>query len=139
MQHDVIVYRSLVSESYLEREPERYTPADRAVEKVGRVGMLNPTPTKIQLQIYPNERALVLEGENLWFCYKLQLGDYGNMVDMDTNFQNVTQHTIRFILPPNERQVGVAAEGVVKLTLHSHFANPVRQNVQICRRREKLD
>jgi hypothetical protein len=102
------------------------------VEKVGRIGMLIPTPTKMELQIHPNERrVLVLEGENLWFCYKLQLGDYSNMVDIDTNFQNVTQHMIRFNFPPNERLLGLAAEGVVKITLNSHFANPIRQNMNI--------
>ena len=128
MQHDVITY---VSESYLEREPERHTPAGRTVEKVERIGMLIPTLARIELQIHPNEHVLVLEGENLWFCHKLQLGDYSNMVDIDTNFQNVTQHTIRFNFPPNERLLGLAAEGVVKITLNSHFANSVRQNMNI--------
>ena len=64
------------------------------MEKVGRIGMLNPTPMRIELQIYPNEHVLVLEGENIWFCHKLQLGDYSNSVDIDTDFKNVTQHMI---------------------------------------------
>lgn len=106
-------------------------PAAGAVEKVGRIGMLIPTLARIELQIHPNEHVLVLEGENLWFCHKLQLGDYSNMVDIDTNFQNVTQHMIRFNFPPNERLLGLAAEGVVKITLNSQFANPVRQNMNI--------
>ena len=135
MQHDVIAYQNNLSRSYLEREPESYTPAGRAraVEKVGRIGMLNPTPTRIELQIYPNEHVLVLEGENLWFCHKIQLGDHSNRVDIDTDFQNVTQHMIRFNLPPNERLVGLAAQGVVKVILHSHFvrANPVQINIQV--------
>ncbi len=133
LQRDVTVYESALSQSYLEREPDRYTPAGGAVEKVGRIGMLIPTPTKMELQIHPNEHVLVLEGENLWFCYKLQLGDYSNMVDIDTNFQNVTQHMIRFNFPPNERLLGLAAEGEVKVTLHSHFerAIPIRRNIQM--------
>ena len=133
MQHDVIAYQNNLSRSYLEREPESYTPAGRAraVEKVGRIGMLNPTPTRIELQIYPNEHILVLEGENLWFCHKIQLGDYNNRVDIDTDFQNVTQRMIRFNIPPNERLIGLAAKGEVKLTLNSHFAKPVWQSVNI--------
>ena len=135
MLHDVIVYRSNLSRSYLEREPESYTPAGRAraVEKVGHIGMLNPTPTRIELQIYPspNEYILVLEGENLWFCHKIQLGDYNNRVDIDTDFLNTTQRMIRFNFPPNERLIGLAAQGVVKLTLNSHFANPVRQSIEV--------
>ena len=133
IQHDVIMYASNLSKCYLEREPERYIPAARAVEKVGCIGMLNPNPIRIELQIYPNEHVLVLEGENLWFCHKLQLGEYDNMVDIDTNFQNVTQRMIRFNFPPNERLIGLAAESEVKVTLHSHFAraNPVRRNVQV--------
>jgi hypothetical protein len=133
MQHDVIAYGSALSQSYLEREPDKHTPAGGAVEKVGRIGMLIPTLTRIELQIHPNEHVLVLEGENLWFCYKLQLGDYSNMVDIDTNFQNVTQRRIRFNFPPNERLLGLAAEGEVKVTLHSHFtcAIPVRQAIQV--------
>ena len=133
MQHDVTTYGRTLSESYLEREPDRHTPAARAVEKVGRIGMLIPTLARIELQIHPNEHVLVLEGENLWFCHKLQLGDYSNMVDIDTNFQNVTEHMIRFNFPPNERLLGLAAEGEVKVTLHSHFtrAIPVRQNIQV--------
>jgi hypothetical protein len=99
--------------------------------------MLIPTPTRIELQIHPNEHVLVLEGENLWFCYKLQLGDYSNMVDIDTNFQNVTQRRIWFNFPPYERLLGLAAEGEVKVTLHSHFtrAIPVRRNIQVVRDR----
>ena len=133
IQHDVIMYASNLSKSYLEREPERYTPAARAVEKVGRIGMLNPNPTRIELQIYPTEHVLVLEGENLWFCHKLQLGEYGNMIDIDTNFQNVTQCMIRFNFPPNEKLIGIVAESEVKVTLHSHFAraSSIRQNIQV--------
>jgi hypothetical protein len=82
----------------------------------------------MELQIHPNEHVLVLE---VWFCYKLQLGDYSNMVDIDTNFQNVTQRMILFNFPPNERLLGLAAGGVVKITLNSHFANPIRQNMNI--------
>ena len=106
-------------------------PAAGAVEKVGRIGMLIPTLARIELQIHPNEHILVLEGENLWFCYELQLGDYSNMVDIDTNFQNVTQRMIRFNFPPNERLLGLAAEDLVKITLTSQFANPIRQNMNI--------
>ena len=58
------------------------------------------------------------------------------MVDIDTNFQNVTQHMIWFNFPPNERLIGLAAEGVVKLTLNSHSANPVQQNIQVVQRRK---
>ena len=111
MQHDVITYGRTLSESYLEREPERHTPAARAMEKVERMGMLIPTLARVELQIHPNEHVLVLEGENLWFCNKLQLVDYSNMVDIDTNFQNVTQYMIRFNFAPNERLLGLATEG----------------------------
>ena len=129
----MITYGRILSESYLEREPDKHMPAAGAVEKVGRIGMLIPTLAKIELQIHPNEHVLVLEGENLWFCHKLQLGDYSHMVDIDTNFQNVTQRRIRFNFPPNERLLGLAAEGLVKVTLHSHFtrAIPVRHNIQV--------
>ena len=129
----MIEYTSNLTRSYLEREPDRYTAATRAVEKVGRIDMLIPNPTRIELRIYPNEHVLILEGENLWFCHKLQLGEYDNRVDIDTNFQNVTQRMIRFNFPPNEKLLGLVAEGEMKVTLHNHFARvaPVQQRIQV--------
>ena len=56
---DVTTYGRILSESYLEQEPDRHMPAAGAVEKVGRIGMLIPTLARIELQIHPNEHILV--------------------------------------------------------------------------------
>ena len=107
----------------------------RLITRVYGIDMFIPKPTRIELQIHPNEHVLILEGENLWFCHKLQLSECDNRVDTDTNFQNVTQHMIRFTFPPNEKLLGLVAEGEVKVALHSHFAHIalVRQNIQVVR------
>ena len=48
---DVITYGRTLSESYLEREPDKHIPATGAVEKVGRIGMLIPTLINFSLGI----------------------------------------------------------------------------------------
>ena len=133
VQHNMTEYGNNSFRSYLDREPDKFTvpgPAE-AVKEIKAISMLKPKATRIEFHIYPNEHVVVLEGENLWFCHKIRLGEFDNILDVKTPAQNVTQRMIQFNFPPYEKLKNLVSEGVVKITLHSHFANPIRQNIQV--------
>ena len=117
--------------SYIDREPGKFT-APGPVKEIKAISMLKPSATRVEFHIYPNEHVVVVEGENLWFCHKIQLGEGINILDIKTPAQNVTQRMIQFNFPPYEKPLmSLVSEGVVKVSLHSHFANPIRQNVEV--------
>ena len=133
LQHTMAEYGSNSFRSYLDREPDKFTvpgPVE-AVKEVKAINMLKPKATRVEFHMYPNEHVVVLEGENLWFCHKIRLGEFDNILDIKTPAQNVTQRMIQFNFPPYEKLKSLVSEGVVKVTLHSHFANPIRQNIQV--------
>lgn len=119
--------------SYLDKEPDRFcTPGlTEAVKDIKAISMLKPKATRVEFHMYPNEHVVVLEGENLWFCHEIRLGEVDNILDIKTPAQNVTQRMIQFNFPPYEKLKTLISEGRVKVTLHSHFANPIRQSVQV--------
>lgn len=118
---------------YLDKEPDKFLvpgPAE-AVKDVKAISMLKPKVTRVEFHMYPNEHVVVLEGENLWFCHEVQLGEVDNILDIKTPAQNVTQRMIQFNFSPYDKLKNLVSEGKVKVTLHSHFASPIRQNIQV--------
>ena len=118
---------------YVDKEPNKFTvpgPAE-AVTDIKATNMLKPKAMKLEFHMYPNEHAVVLEGENLWFCHEIRLGEVNNILNIKTPAQNVTRRMIQFNFPPHENLKSLVVEGRVKVALHSHFANPIRQNVQV--------
>lgn len=118
--------------SYIDKDPGKYSlpSPSEAVKDIKPINMLKPEVKGVEFHMYPKEHVVLLEGENLWFCHKIRLGEIENIVDIKTPAQNVTRRMIQFNFPPHELK-NLVTQGKVKVTLHSHFANPIRQKVQV--------
>lgn len=117
--------------SYVDKEPGKYVlpgPSD-AVKDIQFIKILTPEAKRVEFHMYPNEHVVVLEGENLWFCHEIRLGENDNL-DIKTPAQNVTRRMIQFSFPPYQLK-NLISQGKIKVTLHSHFASPIEQNVQV--------
>ena len=126
-------YIPLILRSHLEK-PVKYVLPNRgkSVTEVSEVDALKP---KIYEPLtycdYPNERVVVVEGDNLWFSYKVCLDEKGpNECEFSTDPENTTQFTIKF-QAELEESTDFGSFQQVKLALHTQFANPIRQTLNI--------
>ena len=126
-------YIPLIMRSYLEK-PEKYSIPNQgqSSREVSEVDALKPT---IQGQLrccdYPNERVIILRGENLWFSYKICLDEKGpNQCHFITPPESTTQYMNEFHANVEESS-DVGSRKQVKVTLYTHFASPIRQTLII--------
>lgn len=122
-------YHSKLLKAHLEKEPQYVVPFP--VKNVTDIPTLKPKATSIQIYTYPNEHAVVLEGENLWFCHKVDLGEKESLIRHVKNSEAITGRSIQFNYEPTEKSDLLVTNHRVKVTLHSHFANPIRNKIQV--------
>ena len=132
MQHTIDFYVPLVYRSYLEREDKYTIPNQRnSKNQVTDVDALRPKVTESEIHEYPNEKVIVLQGENLWFSYKVCLDEKGpNECEFSTLPENTTQCRIEF-RADSMKCFAVNSSKQVKLTLYTHFASSIRQPIDI--------
>ena len=120
-------YRQKTFRSYLEKEPGRYLKPDtkQTVKQVKDLAFLKPEVKAVKFHEYPNEHVVVLEGNNLWFCHQICIGEE----EINTPAQNITRQSIWFNFTPKANIV--FDEGKVKVVLYSHFANPIRKKIAV--------
>lgn len=108
--------------------PKKSMPLAKPIPKVG---FLKPTVNSADIHVYENEHAVVLEGENLSFCYAVQLGEMKNVICIDTPAK-ITPRMIRFNFPPNDKttKINVRDEST-KVVLSSHFSKQIRKPIKL--------
>ena len=95
-------------------------------------GYLRPDVRAIEFHKYPTEHAVILEGENLWFCHEIRLGQEENIINIEDRGDDVSQHLIQFNYSPTKKtDLIVSDNGIVKVALKSHFSNPVRRKIKV--------
>lgn len=130
-------YKRLIFRSYLEK-PEKYVlPYQRqAVKEVAEVDALKPKITGVEVHKFANEHVIVLQGENLWFSYKISFekkGDHDHVQHCEINIpaKNTTKCLIEFHFTDSDDASSFLHESheskPVKIALCTHFANPIRQ------------
>ena len=127
-------YRHNVFRSYLEKEPGKYLkPVKTQVTKqVKELTILKPEVTAVEFHEYPNEHVVVLEGNNLWFCHQIRIGETDNIQEINTPAQNITRQSIQFSFTPSRKTKNIVSiDGKVKIALYSHFANPIRRKITV--------
>ena len=122
-------YKQLTFRSHLER-PEKYVLPNQgqAEQEVTDASILKPKVITSEVSEYPNEYVIILEGENLWFSYKMCINEKGpNRCEIDTPAENTTNCKIEFhISDSHEASSALTTGGPVKITLYTHFAKPIR-------------
>lgn len=119
--------------SYLEKEPDKYSPPQVVKEakgsRVSSVGILKPNVKAVEFHKYPNEHVIILVGNNLWFCHKVCLGENDHVLDINTPLQNITRCSIQFNCTPSQKTNSIMADSLVKVTLYSHFSDEVKEAI----------
>ena len=69
-QHSVSLYSKNIFDAHLDKPP-KYTFPETPKHAIGDVNDLRPCVSEILIHYHGNESAIVLEGENLWFCYQI--------------------------------------------------------------------
>lgn len=125
-------YNHMILRSYLDK-PEKYTKPKGGLSHSG-VRMLIPAIRRVELHEYPSEHVLVLEGDNLWFSFKIVLDEGGPQQCEINNPHSITKCSLQFNFDPS---IGVSSaiqnEKKVKVTLHTHFVTKVQRSVE-CRK-----
>ena len=132
-QHTIDKYIPLIFRSHLEK-PEKYSIPNQgqSTKEVSEVDALKPKITEqLTYHDYPNERVVVLQGENLWFSYKVCLDEKGpNEGEFKTHPENNAQRIIKF-RADLDKSSDLSTSKQVKLALYTHFASPIRQTLSI--------
>ena len=117
---------------FIQKEPERFSISEPRTKDFSPVSRLKPDVTSVSVHFFPNEHAVVLKGENLSFCYEVQLGEHSNTLKIKSP-DLLTPRIIQFNFPPNEktRNVNISEDSTMKVTLRSHFSNPIRKRLKV--------
>lgn len=85
---------------------------------------LKPNINSVAFHHHGKELAVVLDGDNLWFCHKI------NIPTIKTEADNVSCRSIQFNYIPHDKNDIPKGSDTVLVRLHSHFANPKRNTVE---------
>ena len=116
-------YSKKVFNGFLDRDPKYNIPCSPK-HALGEISDLKPSADSVELRRLGSETAVVLEGNNLWFCYQVIVGTH----TVNTPARDLSSSSIQFNVQKENRTV-VTEDGKVKVVLHSHFAKPVKQEV----------
>lgn len=122
-------YRNKVFRAYLENEPEKYV-APNSPGDIAEVSTLKPEVNTVSVYKYPSEHTVVLEGSNLWFCHEVHLGEKEHKFRIK-NSEAITGRSIQFNYEPTEKSDQLVSDKKVKVSLRSHFANPIRKQIMV--------
>ena len=123
-------YKHLIFRSYLEKPDKFVVPnKEQATAEVREVDALKPKVTGSEIHEYPpNDGVIILQGENLWFSYKICLEEKGKShCEFRTLADNTTNFMIEVRVDSDKVSSALNTSKQVKLVLYTHFANPIRQ------------
>ena len=130
MQHNMEVYYKK-TKTYLGSQKEPL-PTPLPKKELKSITLLKPQVKGVELHKFPSEHAVVVEGENLWFCHEILLGDGRNIIKITNPADSVSRHVIQFNYQPTEKTDRVITRSaLVRVTLNSHFANSIRKRVKV--------
>ena len=122
-------YRPKITRAYLEAEPQKYMVPIKAAEFT-EVSTLKPVIESVKIHKFPSEHTVVLEGNNLWFCHEVHVGEREKKFSAKSS-ESITARSIQFNYKPTEKSEQLVTDKRVKVHLHSHFANPIRKYVPV--------
>ena len=118
-------YAEKVFHAFLEK-PEAYVLPASSKSAPPLVPDLKPTLRCVQLHDHGNELAVVVEGSNLWFSYRISLQG----IPMKSLPSVSSGCTIHFNLKGDSNSV-VVEDRKVKVTLYSHFSKTIKEFVTV--------
>ena len=83
---------------------------------------MKPSTKSIAFHRYGKEVSVTVNGDNLWFCYDIQVGPHKKKVLA----KDTSQRSLQFNYDPEDESKMSSDIDHVKVTLCSHFCNPVK-------------
>ncbi len=124
-------YSQKLFHGFLDRAP-KYDLPPLSKDTPGAVGLLRPFIEAVELQHHGSEKAVALEGRNLWFCYQVSVGGH----TVKTPPEDLSGTYIQFNVP--ESKAIVTNGGIVKVATQSHFNKSVKYEVSISGKKVSL-
>ncbi|XP_064385834.1 uncharacterized protein LOC135334540 isoform X2 [Halichondria panicea] len=119
VKHDAKVYQQAVFKSYIKRSLKSGFP-------LKDLNVVKPSITSVDFRRHGREVSVTVNGDNLWFCYNIQVAQYKTKVCA----KDTSQHSLQFNYDAeNDTRIIMDADNV-KVYLSSHFSNPVK-NVHV--------
>ncbi|XP_019853136.1 PREDICTED: uncharacterized protein LOC109582702 [Amphimedon queenslandica] len=96
------------------------------------VSLLKPDVSSVTFYRHGDEIALVLQGQNLWFCSKICINGK-NHITIDHLEADAINRSVRFnYTPKNEKDLIIERHTeTVDILLYSHFASPIKRKVSV--------
>ncbi len=121
------VYHKMVLRSHLDQLPSYQIPSPMQQE-IPEMKFLKPLAQAVAFHRHGNELAVVIAGENLWFCHSIQVGSRKEKVEA----RDVSRRSIQFNCELDSEDLGFSADSdTVTVKLESHFYNPAKGKVQV--------
>ena len=117
------VYSKKLFISFLDKDPKYCIPSAPKYAP-GEINDLKPSIDSVELHHLGSETNIVLEGSNLWFCYRVSI----SAQSVKTTARDISGSSIQFNVQ-KENHRSVTEDGNVKVMLHSYFAKPVKQEM----------
>ena len=93
---------------------------------------VKPSATNVNFSRIGDEVALVVEGDNLWFCNQIKVGSREEGRNIKTDLSNASKRSVHFnYTPVDSNDLIVGKQETIRLHLFSHFHNFIRQDVQV--------
>ena len=95
------------------------------------MNVVKPSITSVDFRRHGREVSVTVNGDNLWFCYHIQVAHYKTKVCA----KDTSQHSLQFNYDAeNDTRIAMDADHV-KVVLSCHFSNPVKDiHVQVSRK-----
>ena len=122
LQHSIHKYT--LFHGYLDESPKYSLPSSHRPPRV--MVELKPSVRSVDICHHGNEIAVVLEGENLWFCHQVTVGGHHELLPA----QKATASSIQFNIPRKDGVINVEGEKVI-VSLHSHFFKPNKEAIMV--------
>ena len=119
---------------YLDQGPLKYSPPALNLNEVPLVKILKPSVTSVGFHPHGDEVAVVLMGNNLWFCQKIRVGSGASSRIVKSPVPNATQRSVQFNYSPKNEHDNIIQGPTeeVKVCLYSQFAKPLqKQHVKV--------
>lgn len=125
-------YQQKVFRAHLEKEGNKYAAPMISCIDIAEVADLKPQVESFNIHTYPGEHTVVLDGSNLWFCHEVHLGEKDNIIHIKSSAETNAGRSIQFNYKATQMTDRLIVNNdKVKVTLHSHFANPIRKQLTV--------
>ena len=102
------------------------------LQQVQEVGILKPRIEGVAFHCYgSSEVAVVVLGDQLWFCYEIHLGEGNECRIIRTPAEHITRKSIQFNYTPTEKSDISTTCDKIMIVLYSHFCEPIEAVVEV--------